>query len=93
MSNEFFKTDYKIENLAASILQIQFTQLGILLVSRYRVHNELKSCLNRVFLFSLRPCLFTSNFLNIKKYFEKPPQIVGRYIEIRISLDKKEYQG
>ena len=56
MSNEFFKTNYKLENLAASILQIQFTQLAIQLVARYRrlygvctlyyrVHNGLKSCL------------------------------------------------
>ena len=84
MSTEFFKTSYKIEKLAVSFLQIQFTQLAILLEARYRVHNGLKSCL-----FSLDPCLFMRNFLNIKKYFKTPPQIVGRYKKMRISLHKK----
>ena len=34
MYNEFIKTNHKLENLAASILRIQFTQLAILLVAQ-----------------------------------------------------------
>ena len=68
MSNEFFKTYYKIENLAVSILQIQFAQLGILLVARYRVHNALKPCLKEYSHFHYAfVFLQTISFKNIKR--------------------------